>query len=147
MKNEGTTTTEQTAAIAEQGANRAPAKPSSKKDASKKKPAPKAKKTAKTTAKPAAAKKEAPASKKAPKAAKPASTKESGTLRPESKGAKVLDLISRPKGASLAEIMKATGWQAHSVRGFISGTLGKKLGIKVNSAKREDGERIYSLGK
>ena len=72
---------------------------------------------------------------------------EPGTLRPENKGAKIIALISRPKGGSLAEIMKATGWQAHSVRGFISGTLGKKLGIKVNSAKREDGERVYSIGK
>ena len=41
--------------------------------------------------------------------------------------------------------MKATGWQAHSVRGFISGTLGKKMGLKVASAKAEDGERSYSI--
>ena len=38
-----------------------------------------------------------------------------------------------------------TGWQAHSVRGFISGTLGKKLGLAVESAKGEDGERTYSV--
>jgi hypothetical protein len=43
--------------------------------------------------------------------------------------------------------MKATGWQAHSVRGFISGTLGKKMGLTVTSTKREDGERNYSLPK
>jgi hypothetical protein len=43
--------------------------------------------------------------------------------------------------------MKATDWQAHSVRGFISGTLGKKMGLKVESTKREDGERVYSLAK
>jgi len=41
--------------------------------------------------------------------------------------------------------MKATDWQAHSVRGFISGALGKKMGLKVESAKREDGERVYTL--
>jgi hypothetical protein len=44
-------------------------------------------------------------------------------------------------------IMKATDWQAHSVRGFISGTLGKKMGLKIESTKREDGERVYSLAK
>jgi hypothetical protein len=139
------TTTDQAAAIADQGANVAPAKPATKKKASPKKAAPKSQKLAKGKAK--AAKPAAPKEAKAKKPAKAATTKELGTLRPESKGAKVLALISRPKGASLAEIMIATGWQAHSVRGFISGTLGKKLGIKVNSAKREDGERVYTRSK
>jgi len=41
--------------------------------------------------------------------------------------------------------VKATNWQAHSVRGFISGALGKKMGLTVESAKREDGERVYSI--
>jgi len=41
--------------------------------------------------------------------------------------------------------MAATEWQAHSVRGFISGTLGKKMGLTVESAKSEKGERTYSL--
>lgn len=41
--------------------------------------------------------------------------------------------------------MKATGWQAHSVRGFVSGTLGKRMGLVVESAKREDGQRVYRL--
>jgi len=43
--------------------------------------------------------------------------------------------------------MAATQWQAHSIRGFISGTLGKKLDLPVVSAKREDGARVYSLAK
>src|SRR5204862_2978175 len=69
------------------------------------------------------------------------------TTRAESKGAKILAMISRPKGATLSEIMKATDWQAHSVRGFISGALGKKMGLKVESVRREDGERVYTIAK
>ncbi len=41
--------------------------------------------------------------------------------------------------------MSATGWQAHSVRGFLSGTVGKKMGLKVVSSKAEDGGRRYSV--
>ena len=78
--------------------------------------------------------------KKAPKAAK----KAEGT-RDSSKAAKILDLLKQPDGTTLAELMKATGWQAHSVRGFLSGTVGKKLGLTVTSAKGEDGERTYSV--
>ena len=62
-----------------------------------------------------------------------------------SKKATVLALVQREGGATLAEIMKATSWQKHSVRGFISGMLGKKMGLTVKSAKREDGERSYSV--
>ena len=57
----------------------------------------------------------------------------------------MLDLLKRPKGATLAELMKATNWQAHSVRGFLSGTIGKKLGLAVESTKAEDGKRTYSV--
>jgi hypothetical protein len=67
--------------------------------------------------------------------------------REGSKTATVLALIQRANGATLAEIMEATSWQAHSVRGFISGTMGKKMGLKVESAKREDGARVYTIGK
>ena len=72
---------------------------------------------------------------------------EATTPRAESKGAKILAMISRPKGATLTEIMKATDWQAHSVRGFISGALGKKMGLTVESVRREDGERVYTIAK
>src|SRR5260370_38707243 len=64
--------------------------------------------------------------------------------RDGSKKAEVLGLLQRKGGATLAQIMKATGWQAHSVRGFISGALGKKMGLTVDSVRREDGERVYS---
>jgi hypothetical protein len=57
----------------------------------------------------------------------------------------VLGLLQRKGGATLAQIMKATGWQAPSVRGFISGALGKKMGLEVDSVRREDGERVYSI--
>ena len=51
----------------------------------------------------------------------------------------------RRGGASLKEIMKATGWQVHSVRGFLSGTVGKKMGLTVVSTKTGDGERSYCI--
>ena len=90
-------------------------------------------------AKPKSAKK-AKASKKATKNPKNASVARDG-----SKAAKVLDLLKRPDGATLAELMKATGWQAHSVRGFLSGAVGRKMGLNVTSAKAEDSERSYSV--
>src|SRR5688572_12246143 len=54
-----------------------------------------------------------------------------------------LELISRDQGATLAEIAKATDWQNHSIRGFVSGHVTKKLGLKVESAKSEAGARTY----
>ena len=65
------------------------------------------------------------------------------TTREGSKKAIVLELIRRADGASIKEIMDATQWQPHSVRGFISGSLGKKMGLTVESFKRADGERAY----
>ena len=98
-------------------------------------------------AKPKAGKKATPA-KKAPKGAKKA--KGAKAAKPEardgSKTAKVLDLLKRAGGVTSKELMKATGWQPHSVRGFLSGTVGKKMGLTVNSTKGEDGERTYSIG-
>jgi Protein of unknown function (DUF3489) len=49
------------------------------------------------------------------------------------------------EGAALKELMEATEWQAHSVRGFLSGALRKKMGLKIESAKDTLGERRYSI--
>jgi hypothetical protein len=59
----------------------------------------------------------------------------------------VLELLRREGGATLDDIMSATGWQAHSVRGFISGVLRKRMGVLVESTKREHGQRAYSVAK
>ena len=61
------------------------------------------------------------------------------------KTATVLDLLRREGGATLEEVIKATGWQAQIIRGFISGTVNKRLGLQVVSTKREDGKRTYSI--
>jgi len=80
------------------------------------------------------------------KATKAARTKKGAAVPREfSKKAIVLEMLRRKEGATLAEIMEATSWQAHSVRGFISGTITKKLGLSVESTKRDDGVRVYKL--
>ena len=81
---------------------------------------------------------------KAPKKAGRAKAAKSAGAREGSKTAKVLDLLKRAGGVTLAELMKATGWQPHSVRGFLSGAVGKKMGLKLTSTKGEDG-RSYSV--
>lgn len=67
------------------------------------------------------------------------------TTRPDSKKAKVVEVLRRAKGATLAEIMNATAWQAHTVRGFVSGTLTKKMGLTVESFRTDDKERAYRI--
>jgi hypothetical protein len=58
----------------------------------------------------------------------------------------LLDLIRRPEGATIADMAEATGWQAHSVRGALSGVIGKKLKLQVVSEKEADRGRVYRLG-
>jgi len=65
--------------------------------------------------------------------------------REGSKTATILELLKRAGGATPKELLKATGWQSHSLRGFLSGTVGKKMGLTVVSVKGEDGERSYCL--
>src|ERR1700719_3523957 len=62
------------------------------------------------------------------------------------KKAEVIALMKRAKGATLAEIMATTDWQAHTVRGFVS-ILGSKGGEKIESSKNAAGERTYKIGK
>ena len=86
--------------------------------------------------------------KKAPKGAKAKKTspaKKATGARDGSKTARVLELLKRPRGATAKELMKATGWQPHSVRGFLSGIIGKKMGLTVTSLKSDSGERSYSV--
>ena len=83
--------------------------------------------------------KKAPKGRTKPEVAKPKA------VRDGSKTAKILDLLRRPSGATSKELMKATGWLPHSVRGFLSGTVGKKMGLTIISTKGEDGERTYSV--
>ena len=54
----------------------------------------------------------------------------------------ILEMIARPQGASLADLMKATEWQPHSIRGFLS-TASKKRKLRIESSKNDAGERIY----
>ncbi|HEY4359586.1 MAG TPA: DUF3489 domain-containing protein [Bryobacteraceae bacterium] len=77
---------------------------------------------------------------------KPTATTQAKSSAPRtgSKGASVIEMMRRPKGATLAEIMKATGWQAHSVRGYIS-IASNKRGIKIESTKNQAGDRSYRI--
>ena len=65
-------------------------------------------------------------------------------VQPDTKGAQLIALLRQPQGATLKTIMETTGWLAHSVRGFISRQVGKRMGLRVRSFKR-DGERVYAV--
>jgi hypothetical protein len=112
-----------TADVAPQPRHTAPRKAAPKTPPTRKKAAPRAKKAAKPTKRA-----------KAKKAAKPTRT------------ATILTLVGKKSGATLAQIMKATDWQAHSVRGFISLAQSRR-GLKIVSSKNAKGERVYILAK
>ncbi len=68
-----------------------------------------------------------------------------GVFRDGTKGSTIVSLLRLKGGATIAELTKATGWQAHSVRGFLSGALKKKAGLAIASEKGDDGERRYRI--
>ncbi len=80
-----------------------------------------------------------------PSGAKPKGRTPPPVVRPGTKQALMIDLLKRKKGATIEKIVAATGWQPHSVRGAISGTLKKKLGLAVTSERVGDGSRIYRI--
>jgi len=67
------------------------------------------------------------------------------TISKTSKQQRMIEMLRRSEGATIAQLGEAFGWQAHTVRGAISGALKKKLGLKVVSDKPEDGERVYRI--
>ncbi len=131
---ESTATTE-TAHAGTQAANVTPKATRATKAATSKKAAPKAKKAAKTAS---------------PKVAcKPTTKKAAAPLSEPREGSKkqvVLGLLRRKDGATVAEIAKATAWQNHSIRGFIS-TVATRLGLQIASEKSAAGERLYRIEK
>jgi hypothetical protein len=63
----------------------------------------------------------------------------------KTKTAALMALLSRKEGASLEELQSASGWQPHSVRGFLAGTVKKMSGVSLSSEKVEDGPRRYRV--
>ena len=87
--------------------------------------------TARKTARPASRKQSAPASFKS-------------ASRPDSKHSRIVSMLRAPAGATIAAIITATGWQQHSVRGFLAGVVRKKLGLNLVSEQTDKG-RVYRI--
>jgi hypothetical protein len=64
--------------------------------------------------------------------------------QPGSKQARVIAMLKSRAGATIAAMMKATGWQQHSVRGFLAGVVRKRLNLKLGS-RNVEGERVYQI--
>jgi hypothetical protein len=78
-------------------------------------------------------------------ASEPAATPARREAREDTKQAQLIAMLRRKEGATIAQIVAATGWQPHTVRGAFAGALKKKLGLTVTSEKVEGGERTYRL--
>ena len=84
-----------------------------------------------------------------PRAEKPADKSKVRSPKPaaqaDTKQARVIALLRGSKGATIEALVKATGWQKHSVRGLIAGALKKRLGLKIVSDRPDDGKRVYRI--
>lgn len=83
--------------------------------------------------------------KDAPEASPSPATPKPVAIRAGTKQAEIIELIQRPEGASIAEIVEATGWLAHSARGLISGGLKKKLNLPITSEKITGRGTVYKI--
>ena len=75
----------------------------------------------------------------------PAAAPRERKIREGTKQALVIEMLRRPEGASIAEIVEATSWASHTTRGFLAGALKKKLGLAIDSEKEEARGRVYRL--
>jgi hypothetical protein len=76
----------------------------------------------------------------------PATAPRERKTREGTKQALVIEMLRRPEGASIAEIVEATQWTSHTTRGFMAGAIKKKLGMAIESTKDDERGRIYRLG-
>ena len=67
-------------------------------------------------------------------------------IREGTKQALVIEMLRRPEGATIAEIVEATNWASHTTRGFLAGAIKKKLGMTIESIKDDERGRVYKLG-
>ena len=161
MTNAETNTTNEAANNAEQGATVAPEKAPAKKGARHQKGAPKGNKGVKGNAQQTTPFDESKATGKGPRTKVERANVSNKTTRAKkakeepkaeatgargNKKAEVIAMMKRPKGATLSEIVAATGWQKHTVRGFVS-ILGSKGGEKIESSKNSSGDRTYRVTK
>jgi hypothetical protein len=74
-----------------------------------------------------------------------AARKQASASKPKTKLGRLEAMLRRPDGATIEQISKSLAWQAHSVRGAMSGALKKKQGLTIASEKTDDGRRVYRI--
>lgn len=72
-------------------------------------------------------------------------TKKAATKSNQSKSANIIALLRRNTGATIAQLARVSGWQRHSLHGFMSGTLRKKKGLEIKIAKEKNKDRRYRI--